>query len=369
MTEAGRNMWVGLFVVGGLASLALLMVWFGEAPSWLGGNEWTLHITDVRELRGVSEGSPVNMNGVGIGRVSELLFENADRPDQGVVIETKIKKDYVVCAGSFAKVYGATLGIGTGKIEIVVEPGRRCDPLPQSPEDGLAQIPGEMRSMVGEIISRDMLDSFRRTVDHIGDLTAQWAPVGTNLARILEQRSVEEVSVPGGPPANLYTVVERLDELVANVNDVLGDENVQGDVRDVVNDLKGASTQLRETIAIWQRESQKVADNVNTGVDRTLENLERSFANLNVALERIDDSARSMAVTMNRIEQGQGTAGLFANDPRLYEAGVLMLTRIADAAGTLGRVLNKIEEDGYVTVGQAPSGVLRRNFPIESERR
>lgn len=364
MTEAIRNVWVGLFVVTGLGALGLLMVWFGETPTWLGGNEWTLRITDVRELRGVGDGSPVYLNGVEIGRVKTLEFENPERPDHGVVVVALINNRYSVPRGAFAKIYGAMLGFGAGRIEILVEPGRGLELLPR---DG-AQIQGEMRSFIGEVVSKEFLDALERAVIHIGELTEKWTPVGENLALLLEQRSVEAVSAPGaqerGLTPNLATAIERIDTMVTNLNAVLGDAAVQDDVKSAVRDLKGAALQLRGTVEVWNEESRKLAENLNTGVDRTEEILDRSFAHLTRVLEHVDDAATSLAIVLQATREGKGTAGMFVHDPRLYESAVLSFDRLAEALGTLQRILGKIERDGYITVGQAPSGMLRKDFAV-----
>ena len=91
---------------------------------------------------------------------------------------TRIKNSYSVPRGATARVYGATFGIGTGHVAICVEPGLRTDPLPREN----ASIPGEMKSIFGEVISTDMLSSLERTITHVGDLTREWTPVGTNHA-------------------------------------------------------------------------------------------------------------------------------------------------------------------------------------------
>ena len=361
MSETTRNVWVGLFVIVSLGTLAVLMVWFGETPSWMGGAEWTLRITGVQELRGIGEGSLVTLNGVEIGRVTGLDFEVRSRPDQGVVVITRIKNTYSVPRGATAKVYGATLGIGTGHVAIVVEPGTRADPLPTEN----ASISGEMKSIFGELVTKDMFASLERTITHVGDLTGEWTPVGTNMAQMLEQRSVEAVEQPGaaekGIIPNLATVMERIDQLVANVNTVLGDENVQDDVKAAAADIRDATEELKQTIALWKTESQEVADNINQGVDRTEENLDVSFAKLNEVLEHLDDSATSFAHAANSIAEGEGTAGLLVRDERLYEAAVLSLERFSEALATLQRILGKIEEDGYFRVA-TPGGVLKKSF-------
>ena len=103
MTETERNLWVGIFVVVSILVLGTLMIWFGEAPDWMGGNEWTLRITNVSELRGIDAGSAVQLNGVEVGRVKGLEFIDAKRPDYGAEIVARIKEPYVIPSGAVAR--------------------------------------------------------------------------------------------------------------------------------------------------------------------------------------------------------------------------------------------------------------------------
>ncbi len=364
MSETARNLMVGTFVIVSLVVLATLMVWFGEVPDWMGGNEWTLNIIDVRELRGLEEGSPVQLNGVEIGRVKSLEFSDSERPASGVVIVAGIKQQYSVPTDAVARVYGATLGFGSGHIDIVVAPDSSAPPLP---EEG-ATIPGEMRSLIGELITKEMVESTQRTIGNFGNLADAATPVAKNLAELLEPRGVAEVDDPeAGVAPNLTTVVERMDTLVANLNTVLGDVDVQDDMRGVARDLKTATEGLKETVEIWKTTSREIADKLDAGIERTNENLDRTFVKLNEVLDNLDDGSKSLANVMRQVEQGHGTAGKLVRDERLYEAAVLSLERFADAVGSLQAILAKIERDGYVTVGKAPSGILRKNFPLQTD--
>jgi len=361
MTETKRNLAVGTFVMASLVVLATLMAWFGERPEWLGGNEWTLKITGTRDLRGIAQGTPVQFNGVEIGRIKDLRFFDPQRPSLGVVVVAGIKDQYSVPQGAIARLYGATLGFGAGRVEIVVEPGAERPMLPK--ED--AQIQGEMRSIVGELITKDMVDTVQRTMNNIGDLAGEATPLARNVSKFFEERPVAQVDQPGAKAtANVSTVVDRIDNLVANLNTVLGDVNVQGDVKGVVRDLKAAAEALKETIEMWKSQTQLTADNVNTGIDNTEANLERSFVKLNQVFDNLDDGARSLAHTMQYVVEGKGTAGLLVRDDRLYEAAVLSLQRFSEAMASLNVILGKIERDGYITVGQAPSGFWKKDFPV-----
>lgn len=365
MTEPARNFWVGNFVVVSLVVLATLMAWFGETPEWLGGNEWTLEVIGVRELRGLQPGSPVNFNGVEIGRVKALKFMNVDRPDRGVTIVTRIKDQYSVPSGAVARVYGATLGIGTGHIDIHVAPGAYAL-LPKVD----AQIEGEMRSIVNEIITKDMIDTVQRTITNFGNFADAATPVAANLAALLEPRTVAQVGEPGTDVApNVATVIERIDGLVANLNSVLGDVNVQGDVKAVVHDLKSATAEFKATMELWKASSRKVADKFDTGIDQTVENLDRTFANLNELLDSLDAGAKSLASSLQLISEGHGTAGRLIRDERLYEAAVLSIERFGEAMATLQRFLSKVEIDEFIRIGTPTSGPFTKKFAVPSQDR
>lgn len=364
MNEAARNFWVGTFVVVSLVVLATLMAWFGETPEWLGGNEWNLRIVGVKDLAGVDPGASVRLNGVEIGRVRALEFADAKRADMGVYILTRINDRYDIPQQATARVYGATLGFGAGRIEIVFDSSELYTPIDREN----AEIYGEMRSIIGELITKDMIDSVRRTIDNIGDFAGAATPVANNLAKILEPRSVKDVSAEGSTlKPNIATVVERLDQLVANVNAVLGDVNVQEDVKGAVRDLKTAVADLKGTAEIWRTESQKLSDNLNTGIDRTEENLDRSFRQLNSVLDHLDETSKSLVSIFRAIDQGEGTAGKLVRDERLYESGVLTLQRFTESLATLNRILGSIEEKGTIPLSLGSSGLIKTEIPTPAK--
>ncbi len=367
MSEVSRNFWVGLFVIAGFSMLAILMVWFGETPSWLGGNEWELNVTNVTNLNGIGEGSPVQLNGVEIGRVKRLEFEDLKHPEIGVRVVTGINNTYSIPIGSTAKVYGATLGIGAGHIEIVVVPGTSSGSIPREN----ASIPGEMRSIIGEMISKDMVDNVNRAIVNIGDLTEQWAPVGTNMSKLMEPRSVAQTGEPdaaaNGITPNLSTAIERIDKLVANLNKVLGDGAVQGDVKIAVRDLRDASGALKDTMLLWKQQSERITGNVNEGISDLREDLDQTFVKTNEVLENLAKGATSLAAVLDRVEQGKGSAGLLATDARLYEAAVLSLQRLADVMLDVKIVTQQIKEDGYIPIRLPPGKLIRTKIPLPAE--
>lgn len=343
MNESKRNLAVGFFVVMSLVVLATLMAWFGETPEWLGMNEWTLEIVGARELRGITPGSPVMLNGVEIGRVKDLRFNNTARPDKGVIVVTRIKDKYQIPQGAFARLYGATLGFGAGRIEIVVDPSGDMTPLPKE----MASIPGETRSMIGELISKDLVDSLQKTFSNIGDFAGAATPAARHFGELLEPRPISEVSRPGSElTPNITTVIERMDKLVADVDRVVGDPQIKDDVRESVHDIKSASAELRKTVELWRTQTERIAGNLNSGIEKTKIDLDRNFDKLYGVLENLDNSTQSLAFSMQQIAQGKGTLGMLANDPRLYEAAVLSVQRFGESMITLNVLLDQVQREG-----------------------
>jgi ABC-type transporter Mla subunit MlaD len=360
MTEPVRNSLIGLFVIGALCVFGGLMVMFGETPSWLFTNHWELVIAGPQEIRGIGDGTPVYLNGLEIGRVKRLEFRDPEQPGLGVKVIANIENAYAVPSGAVAKMYGATLGFGAGQIHIVVEPSREVQLLRKD----RAYIRGEMASLFGEIITEEMTQSVQRAVDNIGAFAGEGVPVARNLADLLEHRSIAEVTTRGDMP-NVSTVVERIDSFIANLNTVLGDTNVQGDVKAIASGLKEAAEKAKELVELWRQETENVADNVNRGIDRTDDNLNEALTKLIGVVENLDTSTKELTDILEGISSGEGTAGLLVRDDRLYEAGVLALQRLADTIASIRRITSKIEEDGYITIAQETAvGTFTKDFPV-----
>ncbi|MCH7873579.1 MAG: MCE family protein, partial [Planctomycetes bacterium] len=203
MKEGTRNLLVGTFLTASFAALGILMVLFGEAPSWLGGGEWDLRITNVENLSGLAEGSPVVLNGVEIGRVKRLEFEDPSRPHQGVVIVAGIKNTFEVPQSAVARVYGATLGFGSGHVDIICEPVGGVEPLDRE----LADIPGSMSSPFDDIISSALVTSIETAIQNIGSTAAATTPVMENISALTQPRSAADVDNPDTPADQAHPTV------------------------------------------------------------------------------------------------------------------------------------------------------------------
>jgi hypothetical protein len=353
MKEQRRNILVGIFMLAGLGVLGLLMVMFGEAPEWLGGAEWRLRI-HVTELRAAPEGTPINLNGVQIGRVGALEFDNAARPDLGVSVIALLKDKYDIPDGAHAVIYEPVLGVGRGRIEILVPPGGGGPPIGREK----AEILGEMGSMIHEIVPETMLSSVERAVRQIGDFAAALTPVADDLHEIFKKTPIEMVDDPAQvrrATANLFTVIQRFDRTLKHVNDVIGDPKVKSgllesvdNIHQMTEDGRLALADFRETAATIRDSSTRITTKLENGVDDTTAHVDQLSRK---AMPVLDNLAAATA-NLNRVSvdlaDGQGTAGKLLRDDRLYEKLVLFTERFTALVDTVSRIVNQAERQGYL---------------------
>ncbi len=353
-------------MVVGLGTLGLLMVMFGEAPEWLGGAEWSLQI-HVKQLRGAPQGTPVNLNGVQIGRVGSLQFPRPERPDLGVSIIALLKDLYSIPSGAYAVIYEPVLGVGRGRIEIVIPPDGGGPPLDKEK----ALIRGEMGSMIHEIVPKTLMSSVERAVLQIGDFAAALTPVAGDLHEIFKKTPLELVDDPalaGELTANLYTAVQRFDKTLKHVNDVLGDPNVKSalleaieNVRQGTEDGRLALADLRETTATLRDSSLRITAKIEQGVDDATADLDQLSRKAMPVLDSLAEATSNLNRVSLDLADGNGTAGKLLRDDRLYEKLVLCTDHLTDLVDTLRRVTNKIERQGYIDLAvheKSPLGPL-----------
>jgi ABC-type transporter Mla subunit MlaD len=340
-------------MVGGLAVLGFLMVLFGEAPSWLGGAEWKLHIR-VSELAGLDEGTPVYMNGIKVGRVVSMQFLDPLAPEKGVDILSMIKNKYQVPERAQGVCISPALGIGRGRVDIIAR-GEGASPLAKG-----GTIPGVMKNPLEDVLPQSVIASIQTGVTQIGNFAHELTPVAADLHELFKVAPVDLVDSPQTPEkisANLYTFVQRADTTMRNLNDVLGDPMVKSNFRESVANIhqmsvdgKLAMSDLRDASATLKVDLASLAQRFGLAVD----NMSARFSALvDAAIPGLEKSARvasDLNVITTNLVGGKGTLGKLLVDDRLYEIVVLSFERLSDTLGSLGRLSQRFEKAGRIGI-------------------
>ena len=129
MQKRSLEIWVGLFMLAGIAALAMLAVQVSSAGSG-GGDTYRLEAR-FDNVGGLNVKAPVMIGGVKVGRVGEIWI---DKEDYVPVVGLDILKDYAelpIDTGASILTSGLLgaqfIGLSPGSDEFYLEPGDTMD--------------------------------------------------------------------------------------------------------------------------------------------------------------------------------------------------------------------------------------------------
>lgn len=355
MEQGKRNVWVGLFVLFGVAALATLIVLFGRKPTWLaapGTYPLHVHFDQVVEIRA---GNMVTVKGIEIGRVSSVDLVDPKDFEAGVDVLVSINNRYWIPEGSRAVATEPMLGQGRPPIRIL--PGSsEADPLVPG-----ATIRGDVRKALDTLFPPGVVTTFETTARQIGDAAAALTPVLEEVQQILELRSPEDVDAMESLQGNLASAATRLDTLLKHFNDVLGDPQVHSQLRETlanVHEMSNRGKTVMEELEIAAGESRQLMTDGRELIgkmDTTVTNLDQRTAELSTAvidtLDRADEFMGHLNVIGAQVSAGEGTVGRLVMDDRLYESLLISAERLADSAAELKTLLQQWRQEGKVRIG------------------
>lgn len=148
MTTRITEIWVGIFIAGGLAALFMLAMKVSNLSTY--NTEEGFQITARFEnASGLKERSPVTMAGVRIGRVENISF---DKDSLEAVVTMNIEKKYnTLPKDSSASIYTAGL---LGEKYIGLEPGGDEASLEQGSTIKLTQDSLVLEKLIGQFVSK-----------------------------------------------------------------------------------------------------------------------------------------------------------------------------------------------------------------------
>lgn len=249
------------------------------------------------QVNGVQSASPVMMKGVKVGTVSEILFNPG--ADSRVVLRLNIRRSYAIPSDSEAKIVSTSL-MGSKAVEIVL---------------GHSAVMLEKGDTIRSSRDRDMMDMAATELDFfkqkISQLTAELSVTLTSIHTLLDENA-----------ADIKGLTAHLNSISGNLDDVLSSEKeglrraVQGlsEFSGALGANAGRIDTLMGNLAAF---SDRLAD------AEVVENLDRSLAELDTLL--------------GRINEGEGTVGKLMNDKELY-------TSLQQAGENLSQLLADLKE-------------------------
>jgi ABC-type transporter Mla subunit MlaD len=304
---------VGLFVLLGICAFVWLILKFGDLPGIVTKLDSFEVFVQFPTAPGVQKDTPVRFCGYQIGRVTNVMAPEI-RKDMvsgleyyQTVVVLSIDKRYVTIP-SCVEVKLMTRGLGSSYIELKQSPGLPVVPLdPNRPET-------------------------RYLVDKI------WLQGSTGMTSEF---------FPEESQKKLDGLIEGLGNLIANANDIMGDDTSKENVKKTLTNLAKASEQAKNTMEEFEklaaagtitlaRTDAKVDEIVTAFVDTseevrkftaagtsTLKSIDDRSEKLMIAMvvtsEQLSETMRELRLVLEKVNNGEGSAARLLNDGSFYE--------------------------------------------------
>lgn len=285
-----RNIFVGAFVIIGMCALGWLIFKFGDLPTAVTKMGSVGIFVQFPMAPGVQKDTPVRFCGYQIGRVTGVMPPrirkdlNTNQEYHQTVVILTIDKKYVDIPSN-VNIKLMTRGLGSSYIELKVDP----ESLPAPPRD-----PNRPETCF-------LVDGM-------------WLQGSTGISSEF---------FPEESQKKLDSLVEDLGAFINNADDIIGDPNNKENVKRILANLSGASEAATEAIQQATQTMEEFKKFATAGT-KTLENADAKVDKAIVAMidtsEQLSKATEQLRLILEKINSGQGTAGMLVNDGRFYES-------------------------------------------------
>lgn len=334
----GREWKVGLLIVIALVLFGLGIFLIGEESNlFTSKNRYVIYFPTVS---GLHQGNPVQLNGVEVGTVQEIVLPTAaEATEIKVTIDVDQRYSARIRQDSMARI--KTLGLLGDKYVEVTSGSTDAEPIPPggvipaAPPTNVDKLIASGEDVMDNVVQisvdlRDILRRMERGEGLLGELTTQSETGERVTDAIVEtmetvRRVAQKVEGGEGPLPRLIqdreladrmaSSVDRLDRILARVEEgdgllpaLLDDPKTREDFQATLAQLRSTAEDLSKVSADLQRGDGLLPmliedEEFGTEVKREVETI----------LERIDELTR-------KLNEGEGTASRLINDPSVYQA-------------------------------------------------
>lgn len=261
-----------------LVILSILLFYWGF--SFLKGSDLfsshKVYYVEYENVDGLANSAPITINGIVIGRVNSITFDN--QKSWTPIVELHINNAYSFSKSSVAKIYEPSF---IGGKQIMIIPGATSDPV---------------------LLSGDYIEGAVE-LGMTSKLTAQLEPLQVKISAVLD----------------------GADSLLVNINQVM-DESTK-------KNLKQSIAGLNETLASFSKVSKNLDEmlvNNKTSINKTMSNISEASANFvaisdslekaNLAgtIKNLEQTLAQAELLLKDMNEGKGTIGKFMKDEKLY---------------------------------------------------
>jgi phospholipid/cholesterol/gamma-HCH transport system substrate-binding protein len=315
MTANRRNFLVGVTVLGGLFVLARMILKFsGQSARLFAEKQFAITFV-VPRADGLAEGSPILYRGVDVGQVTGLRRAENQRE---VIVEANIDEKPPLPANLEGTVrLQALLGAGAGiNLELTDEDPR-----------------GELKpgaQLKAKYVGLDLIP-----------------PEFASLARDLEETSRQFRE--SGLIDNLNKTVTSAGKTMDSVDKLVSDPAMRENIEVTLKNLRTASesaTRIGADLEKITGNLDEVSVEATATIKEARENVNKLSGQMSDRLEQVAKLLENFQSISAKVNEGQGTAGLLVNDPKLYESLVDTSQELNATITDLKRLVEQWEQEG-----------------------
>lgn len=307
---------VGILVLIALVAVGYFVVKIEGFAGFDEANTYTVYVL-FDNAAGLSVDDPVQLAGVSVGRVVRVQLTE----DGKARVTLRLRRDIVLHADAVAAV-GSTGMLGDRVLD--VSPGTR--------EAAVVADGGTIAG--GQPVSID-----------------QMVTVVSSIARNLDRTTESISSVLGSEEgeASLRQIVENLQNLTGRLDTMVADNRGSidaslGTLGETLTSTNELTVALKESLPALVTEMRALAADISTLMGENKENFGAASANLEAMTERLDRSAADLEELMAKMNRGEGTVARLLNEPETVDRLNAALDSVDDSLAAADTFFRRIGE-------------------------
>jgi len=256
------EVWVGLFVIIGVASIVIALFILTDPAAFRGRY---MVMTHVPNAGGIRKGDPVQMLGVNIGRIRGFTIS-----EKNVTVRLEIEGDYPIPSDS--RVSLDSLGL-LGGLAANILPG-----------------PSKVAAKDGDTLQGSAQEGLMEKAD---DIAAEAKKSLDRVQALLSEQMVGDV----------HTSASELGKLLDQLNATTTEQRKE--LRELVKSLKATASQVEKATS-------------GDELQRAMKRLDKLSAKAESAADTLERTSKSLEVVLGRMDRGEGTLGKLSKDDALY---------------------------------------------------
>lgn len=361
---------IGMFVIFAALVLVMLIVWFGESPTLFRDHRFLVVRYD--QAPGVSEGIPVRKNGIRIGEVLAIEFDERPGQPDGVLITLALDSRHKLRAGSVPRI---TRGL-IGDVWIDMLPATSSEPLltSRTPELALKHVtqgavtpdPSNALAAATEAFqnAKPTLQAIEAAASGLAEVTKKaknidefitsFRDMGLKVGTLADQIN----AVLGDNTQDIRPMLTNIRQVTEKLNNTL-DPDTQANLRATAEELAIGTAKLNKMLAEIGPLASDLGAGANhmpvTSLGQTLARASRVVYNIQLLTDLLQDGRGKLNTS--------GTLQRLLSDPEVYTSLAQLSTSTSRVMAIAERALtnfNRFAERIADDPGALTRGVLQR---------